>query len=49
MIETLYQHGTLSTTTAMGLSLLVGPDQTWLTTMAFLDRIDENLNAALAG
>ena len=32
-----------------GLALLVGPDQTWLTTMAFLDRIDENLNVALAG
>ncbi|MEM9474043.1 MAG: NADP-dependent isocitrate dehydrogenase [Pseudomonadota bacterium] len=31
------------------LALLVGPDQSWLTTMGFLERIDENLNAALAG
>ena len=29
------------------LALLVGPDQKWLTTMGFLDRIDENLNKAL--
>jgi len=29
------------------LALLVGPEQKWLTTMAFLDRIDENLNKAL--
>ena len=29
------------------LALLVGPDQGWLTTMGFLEKIDENLNAAL--
>jgi len=31
------------------LALLVGPDQSWLTTMGFLEKVDENLNAALAG
>jgi len=31
------------------LALLVGPDQRWLTTTGFLEKIDENLNAALAG
>ena len=31
------------------LALLVGPDQSWLTTMGFLEKIDENLNKALAG
>ena len=31
------------------LALLVGPDQSWLTTMAFLEKVDENLNKALAG
>ncbi|WP_434286964.1 NADP-dependent isocitrate dehydrogenase [Celeribacter sp. SCSIO 80788] len=31
------------------LALLVGPDQGWLTTMGFLEKIDENLNKALAG
>jgi len=31
------------------LALLVGPDQKWLTTMGFLEKIDENLNAALSG
>ncbi len=31
------------------LALLVGPSQKWLTTMGFLEKIDENLNAALAG
>ena len=30
------------------LALLVGPDQKWLTTMGFLEKIDENLNAALS-
>ncbi|MXX90420.1 MAG: NADP-dependent isocitrate dehydrogenase [Boseongicola sp. SB0665_bin_10] len=30
------------------LALLVGPDQKWLTTMGFLDKIDENLQSALA-
>ncbi len=30
------------------LALLVGPDQEWLTTMGFLERVDENLNAALS-
>ena len=29
------------------LALLVGPDQSWLTTMGFLEKIDENLNAAM--
>jgi isocitrate dehydrogenase len=31
------------------LALLVGPNQKWLTTMGFLEKIDENLNKALAG
>lgn len=31
------------------LALLVGPDQGWLTTMGFLEKIDENLNKVLAG
>ena len=31
------------------LALLVGPDQKWLTTEGFLDKIDENLSKALAG
>ncbi|MEM8788550.1 MAG: NADP-dependent isocitrate dehydrogenase [Pseudomonadota bacterium] len=31
------------------LALLVGPDQKWLTTEGFLEKIDENLNAALTG
>ena len=31
------------------LALLVGPDQKWLTTMGFLQKVDENLNQALAG
>ncbi len=30
------------------LALLVGPDQAWLTTTGFLDKIDENLQAALS-
>ena len=30
------------------LALLVGPDQKWLTTMGFLDKIDENLQKALS-
>ncbi len=30
------------------LALLVGPDQKWLTTEGFLDKIDENLKKALA-
>jgi isocitrate dehydrogenase len=29
------------------LSLLVGPDQPWLSTMGFLDAIDENLDKAM--
>ncbi len=29
------------------LALLVGPDQKWLTTEGFLEKIDENLNAAM--
>ncbi|QDY69229.1 NADP-dependent isocitrate dehydrogenase [Qingshengfaniella alkalisoli] len=31
------------------LALLVGPDQSWLSTMGFLEKVDENLNKALAG
>ena len=31
------------------LALLVGPDQRWLTTEGFLEKIDENLNKALTG
>ena len=31
------------------LALLVGPEQKWLTTMGFLEKVDEALNAALAG
>ena len=30
-----------------GVALLVGPDQGWLTTMGFLEKIDSNLDAAL--
>jgi isocitrate dehydrogenase len=30
------------------LALLIGPDQTWLSTTGFLDKIDENLKAAMA-
>ena len=30
------------------LALLVGPDQKWLTTMGFLEKVNENLNASLA-
>ena len=29
------------------LALLVGPDQKWLTTMGFLEKVDEYLNKAL--
>ena len=29
------------------LALLVGPDQPWLTTEGFLEKIDENLNKAM--
>ncbi|SMG08101.1 NADP-dependent isocitrate dehydrogenase [Paracoccus sp. J56] len=31
------------------LALLVGPDQKWLTTMGYLEKVDEYLNKALAG
>ncbi|MEY8841061.1 isocitrate/isopropylmalate family dehydrogenase, partial [Cribrihabitans sp. XS_ASV171] len=31
------------------LALLVGPDQGWLTTTGFLEKIEENLNKALSG
>ena len=31
------------------LALLIGPDQKWLTTTGFLDKIDENLQKAMAG
>ena len=30
------------------LALLVGPDQHWLTTEGFLDKVDENLKKAMA-
>ena len=30
------------------LAILIGPDQPWLTTQAFLDKIDENLKATMA-
>jgi isocitrate dehydrogenase len=30
------------------LALLVGPQQPWLSTTAFLDKIDENLQKAMA-
>ena len=30
------------------LALLVGPDQKWLTTLGYLDKVDENLQKALA-
>ena len=30
------------------LALLVGPDQTWLTTTGFLDKVEENFAKALA-
>jgi isocitrate dehydrogenase len=29
------------------LSLLIGPDQPWLSTAGFLDKIDENLQKAM--
>ena len=31
------------------LALLVGPDQKWLTTMGFLEKVADNLDKALAG
>jgi len=31
------------------LALLIGPNQRWLTTMGFLDKVEENLGKALAG
>ena len=31
------------------LALLVGPDQQWLTTMGYLEKVDEYLNKALKG
>jgi hypothetical protein len=30
------------------LALLIGPDQKWLTTTGFLDKVDENLKKAMA-
>ncbi|MBY3273232.1 NADP-dependent isocitrate dehydrogenase, partial [Rhizobium laguerreae] len=30
------------------LALLIGPDQPWLSTAAFLDKIDQNLQKAMA-
>lgn len=32
----------------LDLALLIGPDQKWLTTTGFLDKIDVNLKAAMA-
>ena len=29
------------------LALLIGPDQQWLTTEGFLDKIDENMQASM--
>ena len=29
------------------LALLIGPEQKWLTTTAFLDKVDENLRKAM--
>jgi isocitrate dehydrogenase len=31
------------------LAVLIGPDQKWLTTQQFLDKLDANLKAAMAG
>lgn len=31
------------------LALLVGPDQKWLSTTGFLDKVDQNLKTAMAG
>ena len=31
------------------LAIIIGPDQKWLTTRQFLDKLDENLQAAVAG
>ncbi len=31
------------------LAILIGPDQKWLTTTGFLEKVEENLNKALAG
>ncbi|MCY6380348.1 NADP-dependent isocitrate dehydrogenase [Hoeflea prorocentri] len=31
------------------LALLIGPDQPWLSTIGFLDKVDENLQKAMAG
>ena len=31
-----------------GLALLIGPDQKWLSTTGFLDKVDENLKKAMA-
>ncbi len=30
------------------LALLVGPDQKWLTTIGFLEKVDQNLNRVLS-
>ena len=30
------------------LALLVGPDQKWLTTIGYLDKVEQNLQKALA-
>ena len=30
------------------LAMLIGPDQTWLTTEQFLDKLDANLKKAMA-
>ena len=31
------------------LAILIGPDQSWMTTTQFLDKLDQNLKAAMAG
>jgi len=31
-----------------GLALLIGPDQAWMTTTQFLEKLDENLQTAMA-
>ena len=33
----------------VGSALLVGPDQKWLTTIGYLEKVDEYLNKALVG
>ena len=37
----------IMTTRVIGLALLIGPDQKWLSTTGFLDKVDENLQKAM--